>query len=40
MNAYFSSNPFDIAIYACLFLAVVMGFHAGLLYLAIHTGRP
>jgi len=31
MNAYFSSNPFDIAIYACLFLAVVMGFHAGLL---------
>ena len=31
MNSYFSSNPFDIAIYACLFLAVVMGFHAGLL---------
>jgi membrane protein required for colicin V production len=25
------ANPFDIAIYICLFLAVVMGFHAGLL---------
>jgi len=31
MNTFLSTNPFDIAIYVCLFLAVVMGFNAGLL---------
>ncbi len=31
MNTFLSMNPFDIAIYVCLFLAVVMGFNAGLL---------
>jgi membrane protein required for colicin V production len=31
MNTLLSTNPFDIAIYVCLFLAVVMGFNAGLL---------
>lgn len=28
---FFSTNPFDLAIYVCLFLAVVMGFMTGLL---------
>lgn len=28
---FFSTNPFDLAIYICLFLAVVMGFMTGLL---------
>jgi membrane protein required for colicin V production len=31
MNSILSLNPFDAAIYICLFLAVVMGFSAGLL---------
>jgi len=31
MNTFLSTNPFDIAIYVCLILAVVMGFNAGLL---------
>ncbi len=31
MTSFFSTNPFDIAILVCLFLAVVMGFMGGLL---------
>jgi membrane protein required for colicin V production len=31
MTDFFSTNPFDLAIYACLFVAVVMGFMSGLL---------
>lgn len=31
MNGYLSQNPFDIAIYIVLFVAVVMGFMSGLL---------
>jgi membrane protein required for colicin V production len=31
MTSFFSTNPFDLAIYACLFVAVVMGFMTGLL---------
>ena len=28
---FISTNPFDLALYICLFLAVVMGFMTGLL---------
>lgn len=31
MTTFFSTNPFDIAIYICLFVAVIMGFMTGLL---------
>jgi len=31
MTSFFSTNPFDIAIYICLFVAVVMGFMTGFL---------
>ena len=31
MTSFFSSNWFDLAIYVCLFVAVVMGFMTGLL---------
>lgn len=31
MSNFISTNPFDLAIYACLFVAVVMGFMTGLL---------
>jgi len=31
MTDFFSTNPFDLAIYFCLFVAVVMGFMTGLL---------
>jgi membrane protein required for colicin V production len=31
MTDFFSTNTFDLAVYACLFVAVVMGFMAGLL---------
>ncbi len=31
MTSFFSTNPFDLAIYVCLFVAVVMGFMTGLL---------
>ena len=31
MSNFISTNPFDLAIYVCLFVAVVMGFMTGLL---------
>ena len=31
MTDFFSTNTFDLAVYVCLFVAVVMGFMAGLL---------
>ena len=31
MTSFFSTNWFDLAIYVCLFVAVVMGFMTGLL---------
>jgi membrane protein required for colicin V production len=31
MTDFFSTNSFDLAVYACLFVAVVMGFMTGLL---------
>jgi uncharacterized membrane protein required for colicin V production len=31
MTDFFSTNPFDLAVYVCLFVAVVMGFMKGLL---------
>ncbi|MGB6351479.1 MAG: CvpA family protein [Pseudolabrys sp.] len=31
MSNFISTNPFDLAIYVCLFIAVVMGFMTGLL---------
>ncbi|HEY6753776.1 MAG TPA: CvpA family protein [Pseudolabrys sp.] len=31
MTEFFSTNPFDLAVYVCLFVAVVMGFMTGLL---------
>jgi len=31
MSDFFSGNLFDLAIYVCLFFAVVMGFMTGLL---------
>ena len=31
MSNFLSTNPFDLAIYVCLFVAVVMGFMTGLL---------
>jgi membrane protein required for colicin V production len=31
MSDFISTNPFDLAIYVCLFVAVVMGFMTGLL---------
>ena len=31
MTSFFSTNWFDLAIYVCLFVAVVMGFITGLL---------
>lgn len=31
MTDFFSTNTFDLAVYVCLFVAVVMGFMTGLL---------